>query len=155
MWFQLFDLSVVKKLAKLDSSTESWVIIRLTEITTVENQNCCSTKLNRLDSSTNFLLNSGNVQNSDNRQEIEGVSFLLTKEKSKCVCVYILRYLTRNFGSIINCLNWTMDWGMMILNRGWRILTDDTWWKRDPDEDWGRHRGVPGDGWKDTGETCW
>ena len=81
MWFQLFDLSVVKKLAKLDSSTESWVIIRLTEITTVENQNCCSNKLIRLDSSTNFLLNSGNVQNSDNRQEIEGVSFLLTKEK--------------------------------------------------------------------------
>ena len=81
MWFQLFDLPVVKKLAKLDSSRESWVIIRLTEITTVENQNCCRTKLVRLDSSTNFLLNSGNVQNADNRQEIEGVSFLLTKEK--------------------------------------------------------------------------
>ena len=81
MWFQLFDLSVVKKLAKLDSSTESWVIIRLTEITTVENQNYCSTKLIRLDSSTNFLLNLGNVQNADNRQEIEGVSFVLTKEK--------------------------------------------------------------------------
>ena len=81
MWFQLFDLSMVKKLAKLDSSTESWVIIRLTEITTVENQNRCSTKLISFDSSTNFLLNSGNVQNFDNRQEIEGVSFLLTKEK--------------------------------------------------------------------------
>ena len=66
---------------KISPSTESWVIIRLTEITTVENQNCCSTKLIRLDSSTNFLLNSGNVQNSDNRQEIEGVSFSLTKEK--------------------------------------------------------------------------
>ena len=75
-----------------------------------------------------------------------------TTDNPKCreLTTGILRYLTRNLGSIINCLNWTIDWGMMILNRGWRILTDDTWWKRVPDEDWRRHRRVPGDGWKDT-----
>ena len=40
-------------------------------------------KLIRFDSSTNFLLNSGTVQNSDNRQEIEGVSFFVNKGKIK------------------------------------------------------------------------
>ena len=56
-WFQLFDLPVAKKkLAQLDASTESWVILRITEITTVENQNFCNTKLIRPDSSTTSFL---------------------------------------------------------------------------------------------------
>ena len=44
------------KLAKLDSSTKSCVIMSFTEITTVENHNYCNTKLIRSDSSTTCCL---------------------------------------------------------------------------------------------------
>ena len=59
-----FEFSTIRcfsdeKLVKPDSSTESWVIMLFTEITIDENQNFSYTKLIRLDSSTNFLLNLG------------------------------------------------------------------------------------------------
>ena len=69
-----------EKLAKLDSSTESWVIMSFTEIAIVGNQNFSSTKLIRLDSSTNFLLNSGTYKTLI-IVKVESVSFLYTGKK--------------------------------------------------------------------------
>ena len=45
-----------EKLAKLDSSTASWIIMSFTEITIVENQNFCNTKLTSPESSTTSCL---------------------------------------------------------------------------------------------------